>query len=179
MTTACFPRAQGIANRKLISRSQQVLPKDVGAAMESIAYDSAVTQTGTPQSLARQSRASNRSVFLQRLLLRDAPRLLTDHCAELELWEDGLGALRDDDLFFESVEHLLRCDLRRCAEGGQYFRSGTASTGAYFRTGAPVADHAPHKNYSCFVFSPGICKRHSGGNRFPPSVRDQCFRERK
>src|SRR5437868_5518042 len=69
LTTACFPRAQGIANRKLISRSQQVLPKDVGAAMESIAYDSAVTQTGTPQSLARQSRASNRSVFLQRLLL--------------------------------------------------------------------------------------------------------------
>lgn len=37
--------------------------------MESIAYDSAVTQAGTPQVLARQSRASNRSVFLQRLLL--------------------------------------------------------------------------------------------------------------
>jgi exopolysaccharide biosynthesis polyprenyl glycosylphosphotransferase len=53
----------------VISSSEQLLPKDLEAAMESLAYDSAVGQAHpASQAEGRTSRASNRASFLQRLL---------------------------------------------------------------------------------------------------------------
>jgi exopolysaccharide biosynthesis polyprenyl glycosylphosphotransferase len=52
----------------VISSSQQLLPKDLEAAMESIAYDSAVSAPAGVDEHRDSVRARNRSIFLQRLL---------------------------------------------------------------------------------------------------------------
>jgi exopolysaccharide biosynthesis polyprenyl glycosylphosphotransferase len=53
----------------VISSSEQLLPKDLEAAMESLAYDPAVGQAHpAAHASGRTSRASNRASFLQRLL---------------------------------------------------------------------------------------------------------------
>jgi exopolysaccharide biosynthesis polyprenyl glycosylphosphotransferase len=53
----------------VISSSQQLLPKDLEAAMESIAYESGIPSSAVAGELRDSSRARNRSIFLQRLLL--------------------------------------------------------------------------------------------------------------